>query len=95
MLTKKDPPPTHQRRSGTDWEGAVAHMRKHPGVWYEFGEWSPGMASHIRRGVYKQFLPADFEGDPRVYMRQHWEVASRGTERAPRRIVDLFIRFLG
>jgi len=58
------------------------------------GEYSPCVATHIRRGTYKQFLPEDLQGiSPEVYMSLHWEVTTRKTGDGRKNAV--YIRWIG
>jgi hypothetical protein len=88
-----DPPPTTKGQRGEDWRNRVMLMKSKPTEWALVGDYSPGVATHIRRGQYKAFLPADCPPDAaEAYMTVHWDVTTR--KRADGRN-DLWIRWLG
>ena len=59
------------------------------------GNFSPGVATHIRRGLYKAFLGGwvGSEGDVTAYMQRHWEITTRKTDVGSRN--DIYIRWIG
>lgn len=91
-----DPPPSAKGQRSEDWRNRVFLMQSKPGEWARVGDYSPGVATHIRRGQYKAFLPADWAGEPseaEAYMSRHWEVTTRKTSEGSRN--DIWIRWLG
>lgn len=94
-LTKETPPESKQHRTSIDWQAAVKEMKASPHEWFKIGEFSPGIANHIRKGVYPAFLPADIEADQKErYMRAHWEIAARVIKRGESR-VNVYARWMG
>lgn len=100
-----DPAPV-QRWEGTDWDGVVEKLQARPDEYGHVGQFSTGIASHIRAGRYKAFLPeALHDADPdekRTYMRQHWEVTTRVVKPKRKRDeepiynrCDVFVKWLG
>lgn len=90
----RDPKPPNQRWDNvTDWEKNVATLKGMKNTWGYCGEYSAGVAAHIRAGRYKQFHPHgdDLEA-AKSYMRQHWEVTVR---KADSGLYELYIRWLG
>ena len=93
-VTREDPPATHQRREFVDWTAVIAEIKSHPGQWHNVGEFSPGIANHIRKGAYKQFLVADDPTPPENQMARDWDITSRTVSTNPQR-VDIYIRWIG
>jgi hypothetical protein len=92
-MKKQDPPPSKQTKKGVDWVKAVEEMKKSPGEFHLLGEFSPGIAAHMRSGKYKAFVPAG-ETDPAAYCEKHWEITSRVVSPGfPR--VNIYCRWLG
>lgn len=90
-----DPPPEKRGQRSTEWIDRVRAMQEHPGEWAKVGNYSPGVATNIRKGRYKMFLDG-FEGDEAqrtLYMKRHWEIVTRKTNDGGRN--DIFIRWLG
>lgn len=90
------PPPEKKGQKSERWRTVVAQLKDNPGAWAMVGNFSPGVATHIRRGKYPAFLPDDERlGDDAaaVYMRTHWEVTTRKTDDGKRN--DVYIRWLG
>lgn len=90
-----DPPPEQRGNRSQKWIDIVRELQKHPGEWAKVGNYSPGVATNIRRGRYKMFLDG-WEGDDAqraLYMQRHWEVTTRKTDDGHKN--DVFIRWLG
>lgn len=86
-----DPGPAKAAVRSEHWANVVKELRANPGKWALVGEYSPGVATHIRRGKYPAFIP---EGtpDPERFMGKNYEVTFRKTEG---RKGNLYIRFTG
>lgn len=91
-MERMDPPATTKGKRSEDWRERVRVMKENRGEFFKVGNYSPGVATHIRRGEYKAFL-ADDGTPPDTYMQQHWEVTTRKTDDGARN--DIFIRWLG
>jgi hypothetical protein len=92
-----DPPPTIKGERSRKWQEKVDAMKAKRGEWANVGNYSPGVATHIRNGKYKAFLdpenmPAS-DSEALTYMRVHWEITTRKTDAHSRD--DIFIRWLG
>lgn len=93
------PPATVRARKSSKWIDIVEQVKQltdneETEGWAYVGEYSPGVATHIRRGKYKQFLPDDLQGiSPEVYMSLHWEVTTRKTGDGWKNAV--YIRWIG
>ena len=93
------PPPTMRKRKSDKWDKIVQQIKEltdnqESEGWAYVGDYSPGVATHIRRGTYKQFLPDDLQGiTPEVYMALHWEITTRKTGEG--RTNSLYIRWIG
>jgi hypothetical protein len=92
-----DPPPTTKGERSRKWQEKVAAMKTRRGEWANVGNYSPGVATHIRNGQYKAFLDSDnlpsSDSEASAYMKVHWEVTTRKTDDHSRD--DIFIRWLG
>jgi len=87
-----DPPPEARGQRSERWREIVKTLKENRGQWALVGNFSPGVATHIRRGQYKAFLDGDTMS-PDVYMKQHWEVTTRKTDNGSRN--DIYVRWLG
>lgn len=93
------PPPAKGAARSAHWVNVVTLLKEHAAGcgekgcehWGKVGNYSPGVATHIRNGEYPAFIP---EGtvDGRKYMRSHWQIRSAKT--GPGRN-DLYIRWIG
>lgn len=91
----KEPPAERRRQRSAHWETAVAELKNNPGEWGMVGVYSPGVASHLRKGKYPSFLP-DGTSDPMEaerYMREHWEITTRRINEGRRN--EVYIRWVG
>lgn len=91
-----EPPPEKNGQRSARWREIAATLKENPGKWGIVGNFSPGVATSIRRGQYKAFWPADQTFTPteaQVYMKQHWEVTTRKTDKGSRN--DVYVRWLG
>lgn len=94
-MEKMDPPPSIRAERSEDWRNRVNLMKSNPGEYYKVGNYSPGVATHIRRGEYRAFLdqPYDNPEAAEAYMARHWHVTTRKTDDGKRN--DVFIKWLG
>lgn len=89
------PPPEKKGQKSERWRTVVKELKARTGEWALVGNFSPGVATHIRRGKYPAFLEG-YEGTPEqvnLYMARHWEVTTRKTDGGKRN--DVYIRWLG
>ena len=86
------PPPETQGRRSEHWRDVVRQLNENKGEWALVGNYSPGVATHIRRGKYPAFIPDGTDIDKHAYMSMHYEVTTRknGTDRN-----DVYIRWVG
>lgn len=90
-----EPPPEARGERTKRWGEIVDTLMDNPGKWALVGNFSPGIATAIRRGRYKVFL-RDFEGtdfEEQAYMKRYWEVTTRKTHDGRRN--DVYVRWLG
>ena len=90
-----DPPKEVRGERSKRWQEIIATLKENTGEWANVGNFSPGVATHIRRGQYKAFLEG-WEGDEHqvtAYMQRHWEITTRKTNEGSRN--DIYIRWLG
>lgn len=96
-----NPPPLTipTRKSRERWDRVVQQVKelaadRESEGWAYVGDYSPGVAVHIRNGNYRSFLPSDMNEDQaKAYMRNNWELTTR-KQGADRR-VGLWIRWIG
>lgn len=87
------PPPEKKGQRSERWQEIVKTLKENKGQWALVGDFSPGVATHIRRGKYPAFLEDSDNIDPSVFMAQHWEVTTRKIEGGKRN--DVYIRWIG
>lgn len=95
-----EPPPSKKGAMSDLWIEKVAKLKTKQGEppefkWANVGNYSPGVATHLRRGKYPAFLEG-FAGDDeeiRRYMSDHWEITTRKTNEGHRN--DVYIRWVG
>lgn len=89
------PPPEKKGQKSERWRNIVQQLKEHPGEWALVGTYSPGVATHIRRGKYPAFLDSTITTPEQanLYMARHWEVTTRKTEGGKRN--DVYVRWLG
>lgn len=88
-----DPPEEARGERSRRWNNIVSTLKENKGEWAIVGNFSPGVATHIRRGMYKAFLPKDLTSPPEIYMKQHWDITTRKTDDGKRN--DIYIKWLG
>ena len=86
------PPKEIRGERSKRWVEIVDTLRANANEWGLVGNYSPGIATHIRRGSYPAFLPDDLSMDKQVYMSQHWEVTTRKNGAGRQ---DVYVRWLG
>ena len=87
-----DPPAQQARQRSERWNNIVTELKASPMQWAKVGNFSPGVATHIRRGKYPAFLDG-CDTTPEVWMQQHWEITTRKTDNGNRN--DVYIRWIG
>lgn len=90
-------PPVSNRKPSTNWVKKVETLKnEYPGQYGLVGNYSVGVATHIRQGDYPAFIPDAIRGaDPEIreqYVRSHWEVTTR---RTPNGRNDVYVRWIG
>lgn len=93
MVHVEEPPPSRQHHSDIPWTEIVATINEAAGRFHLIGEFSPGVATHIRQGRYKAFIP-DGTDDPQAYMAREYEVTTRNVPGEGRQRIMLYIRKL-
>lgn len=90
-----DPPVEGRGERSQRWRNIVASLKERPGEWALVGNFSPGVATHIRRGKYRAFLDGLDENvhSPESHMQRNWEVTTRKTDSGNRN--DVYIRWIG
>lgn len=89
-----EPPVDKRRARSTEWQRIVDELRTHPNEWARVGNFSPGVATAIRRGRYKAFLTGMPEHEnPETYVTRCWQVRSAKTDDGTRN--DIFVRWIG
>lgn len=86
-------PPESKRKPSDHWVNVVRKLQnEYPGQYGMVGNYSVGVATHIRDGDYPAFLPASPVEDKRAYVRSHWDVTTR---RTPDGRNDVYIKWIG
>jgi hypothetical protein len=86
-----EPPLMKHQKSRKHWTEIVQQLRDNPGKWALVGNYSPGVATHIRRGKYPAFLETHGTLEENLaYMTKHWDVTTRKTGEGRN---DVFIRW--
>ena len=96
MVEFMDPPTESRGARSQRWRDIVATLKEKQGEWGIVGNYSPGVATHIRRGKYRAFLPEGerLQEDAAVaYIKLHWEITTRKTDNGKRN--DIYMRWLG
>jgi hypothetical protein len=93
-IVKMDPAPSRLYVGKVNWLKAVELANAEKGTWFLCGEFSPGMAQHLRKGGNKAFFMGQEPKDPERFMRAHWEIAARVARKGEQR-VNIFIRRVG
>lgn len=86
-----DLPPSKKHAGSQKWRDAVAAAKQRPNDWLMVGNYSPGVASQIRAGMYPAFYPQGTD-NARTYIRVYWQITTRTTTD---RRCDVYIRWLG
>lgn len=98
-ITPSTPPPVEMpgKASREKWRRIAEQVRGISGKgdgWAYVGSHSPGVATHIRMGRYRSFLPTPMEQDQAErYMQMNWEVTTRKQGEPGR--VGVWIRYVG
>lgn len=89
-----DPPEDKRQQRTAEWQRIVTELKAHPSEWAKVGNFSPGVATAIRRGKYRAFTAdaPEYE-DPEAYMTRNWQIRSSKTSDGTRN--DIFIRWIG
>jgi hypothetical protein len=92
-----DAPPVSKvvgKQPSEHWIKVVSELKDQQQMWAMVGNYALGVATRIKQGKYKSFLPADLPSgqNPQVYMDMHYEVITRRT--GPGR-TDVWIRWIG
>lgn len=86
-------PPESKRKPSADWVKKVKMLKdEYPGQYGLVGNYSVGVATHIRDGDYPAFLPDTPVADKAGYVRSHWDVTTR---RTPDGRNDVYIKWVG
>lgn len=92
----RDPPASVAGRTSDKWKKIVNEIMDNPGKCAFVGNWSPGVATQIRRGAYPAFLMhADThmnEDEKARFMKMNFHVETRKT--TPGR-ADVYITYIG
>lgn len=89
-----DPPEDKRKKRSAEWKRIVQELRSNPGEWGKVGNFSPGVATAIRRGKYRAFLDGINETeDPEDYIKRCWKIRSAKTDDGSRN--DIFVCWIG
>ena len=90
-MEKRTPPPPKQNGQDIDWDAVVARLNTERGEYFHIGEFSPGVAHHIRVGRYPSFFPVGTD-NPQSYIRKRYHVTTRSVTGSDPRRSELFIK---
>jgi hypothetical protein len=90
-------PPESKRKPSTDWVKRVKTLKtEYPGEYGLVGNYSVGVATHIRQGDYPAFLPESLRGTDQeareAYVRSHWDITTRRTSDGRN---DVYVAWVG
>lgn len=86
-------PPESKRKPSANWIKKVNTLKtEYPGQYGLVGNYSVGVATHIRQGDYPAFLPDKPVEDKARYVQRHWEVTTR---RTPDGRNDVYVKWIG
>ena len=90
-----EPPKSKKGSLSERWINIAAELIKNPNEWAFVGNFSPGVATHLRRGKYPAFLQENSYTPEQAqkFMATNWEVTTRKTDNGRRN--DVFIRWVG
>lgn len=92
MEITEPPPKRGSSGSRQHWVKVVDTLRtEYPGRFGKVGNYSNGVSTQIRKGLYAAFIPQDVT-DRSGYMDRHWEVTTR---RAGEGRNDVYIKWTG
>lgn len=79
MMEFDDSPPLGFRQQrAAFWRNAVKELQAMPGQWGKVGEYSPGIATQLRKGKYSYFLDGKPESmEPETWMRSRWDIHAK------------------
>lgn len=87
-----DPPGRSSREPSEHWQTVVRTLKDdYPGRYAKVGDYSNGVGTQIRKGLYPAFIPAGVT-DKADYMERHWVVTTRRSHSDRR---DLYIKWVG
>lgn len=79
-VTFVDIPPTKSKANRKHWANVSQALRDNPGKWGLVGNYSVGVANHIRNGRYVAFIPPGITSGKKEYVTDHWAVTVSGTD---------------
>lgn len=89
-----EPPVSRRDQKRQRWQAAANELRNRPMQWGKVGIYSPGIATALRKGYYKQFLDGKPEEIlPDQWMRQMWEI--HAVKVADHKKDEIWMRWLG
>lgn len=89
-----DPPVNTRAERSAQWRAKVFALQANPGQWAKVGNYSPGIATAIRRGHNKAFLEGKPDSEPSdLWMTRCWEVTTKKTDDGKRN--DVYVRWIG
>lgn len=87
-----DPPESKRARTSEKWTDIVEALKnQHPGKYGLVGNYSVGVAAHIRNGDYPAFVQEGVS-DKKTYVELHWDVTTR---RTPDGRNDVYVKWIG
>lgn len=96
-----DPPVTKKGAVSEKWLEIARALQAHPNEWGLVGDFTPGVATHLRRGTYPAFMDG-FSGEhgpqATLYMKSRWEITTRkiaNTEETGGTRQNIYMKWIG
>ena len=88
------PPVSKREQRRQRWQQAADELQANPNTWGKVGNYAPGTATAIRKGLYRQFLKGMPDGmSASEWMRLNWEVHAVKVQGHSRD--EIWVRWLG
>lgn len=89
-----EPPMSQRDIKAERWRKVVEELKNNPNTWGKVGIYAPGIATALRKGLYRQFLEGKPEDmPPGEWMRLHWQV--HALKVADHKKDEIWVRWLG
>ena len=88
------PPVSKREQRRQRWQQAADELQANPNTWGKVGNYAPGTATALRKGLYRQFLKGMPDGmSASEWMRLNWEVHAVKVQGHSRD--EIWVRWIG